>query len=210
MTSLIALLLCAVVPQASLSGPSKVMPGPLVLFDASASVSDSPIEWFVIGGPTPYVFKPQPNGTALFSSDLAGVYNVVVVARGQKDDKSPVTSSVAFVQVTVGTPAPPTPPTPTDPMTAAAVKYHDGLDAVYAAAYGAAAASAGQASPPTLASIYATLNSQAASGASAANASAFAQWQSQLPASGTEPTSAAQWSLVKSYFAALSSAFGSK
>ena len=217
MLSLILLLSLAVVPQASLSSPDSAQAGTTVLLDARASVADFPLAWTVTP-PGPTLLKMDQDGrtsvVALFTATEAGEYDVVLAASGWTDQaKQQFGLSVAAHRIVVGAPVPPTPPAPplpTDPMALAGLKYHSGLDGAYSDAYAVAARSAGAAVPPTLASIYATLNSQVTAASSAANASAFAPWQSQMPPSGTEPTSPAQWALLKAYFSSLSQAFGSK
>lgn len=217
MLSLIAMVVLGVTPQATLNvvGSTTVPVGTTVLLDGTKSQFDIPLVWKCSPSDGSVLWTFDQGGKvgviAAFTAGVPGTYEIGLGAAGWVDaTKTTLGMDFAFKTITVGTPVPPQPPTPTDPMAQAALKYHSSLDAAYTSAYGVAAVSAGLAAPPTLASIYAALNAQMMAAASAANTSAFGPWQSQLPPSGTEPTSPAQWALLKSYFSALSQAFGSK
>src|SRR5271165_2385599 len=145
LASLIAMVVLGVTPQATLNvvGPTTVEAGSVVLLDGTKSVYDLPLVWSSSPSDGVLLWEFDQAGKhdviAAFSAVKPGSYDVILVACGWTDaSKTEIVVSAATKTIVVGEPlppVPPTPPTPTDPMALAAVKYHQGLDAVYSAAY---------------------------------------------------------------------------
>lgn len=95
---------------AKVVGPSEVVPGELVVLDATTTVGATKFKWKTLGNVSPKDYKVFEEGKVLvFSTSLVGEYNFILGAFGDSD------GDILVHKLVVGLPVPPVPPTPPTP-----------------------------------------------------------------------------------------------